>query len=97
MGDHVTAALPPDTIDLRRAFVDLLLEDEELVRSEFEAIVAEEQWWEPTPPEVPQVDPGQPPERRIPPSGAPCSPAVTGGPPRQRWVRERSPPQEMSS
>lgn len=94
---QVAADTEAETVDLRQAFVDLLLEDMDLVRSEFEAIVAEEQWWEPTPPEVPSTDPGQPPPRRIPRSDRNRGSMVAGEVPGRRWVRERSPPRRMSS
>jgi hypothetical protein len=91
MNCEVTAAAAGTAV--RDAFVDLICQDDDLVRAEFDALVAAS--WH-TPPGPP---PPAPPRRPPPGAAPPATPVVDGGrlpagraPARRHGRRQRSPP-----
>jgi len=75
-------------------FLELVLADEQLLRAEFNAIIAQE-WLVSPPPAAPRPtgrEGGPQPQRRQPPRRAKASGERTRHPRARRWRRQRSPP-----
>lgn len=79
-------AAPPDD-----EFIELVCQDEELLRAEFDALIAAS-WLTPTPSPPPAPPRPTPPDRHVPPVGAEEPPRLEGSVPAPRWNRQRSPP-----
>jgi len=87
----------PPTRGVDEQFVDLICADQDLIRSEFDAIVAAE--W-PTPPptrprRIPQVERRPRSARRLPPVPVMTRPKDPGCPAISRWMLPRSPPGDV--
>jgi len=74
-------------------FIDLICQDEELLRAEFDALIAAS-WLTPPPPPPPPAPPRPtpPPDRRTGPVDAEEPAPLQGSVPAARWNRQRSPP-----
>jgi len=89
MDSATISAAPP----VEHAFIDLVCQDEQLLRAEFDALIAES--WQTPPGPVPPAPP-----RRPPPSTPPSSAMTVDGrptptqhvPDAEGWQRQRAPP-----
>jgi hypothetical protein len=89
----VVNAAPPAATPVEQAFIDLVCQDEQLLRAEFDALIAAS-WQTPRRP-VPPAPPRRPPPfaRRFPAPPAGGGPApVQRVPDDKRWRRQRAPP-----
>jgi len=75
------------------AFIDLICQDDDLLRAEFDALIAAS--WDPPPAAPPPAPPRRPPPGAGPPAAAfidPGRPYVGGTPTRWHHRRQRAPP-----
>jgi hypothetical protein len=92
-------ALTDQELGVDEEFVELICADEELLRAEFDAIIAQE--WTSTPPPAgppvasPRPDPGAPARGLV--SGGQATPRPARRPGDDAWGRQRSPPLRASA
>jgi hypothetical protein len=82
------------SVDISESFIDLVCQDEELLRAEFDALIAAG-WDTPSqpPPVAPRAERPRPPGRPGPARGAPGLRPARTCPPRPGPGRSRSPPE----